>query len=356
MTGRYERSSVVIYGNVAAASHGESVHGEVLGDGDAARGFQSFALKKQPVTYVPEPGAPGGVASTLQLRVDGVRWAEVPELYGQPPDARVHVARRDAVQETTVRAGDGDHGARVPSGRNNVTADYRVGLGPDGNVRAGSLRTLLKKPLGLKRVTNPAAAAGGGEPGGSGRDQEERAGHGPDVRPDRTRSATSRTPPASTSASPRRGPRSSGTARRASSAWSSPASRAPTSTSPHPASSPTSTRGATGTSRCVVRELRARPADRVRLTIAVDDAYLPAHRPPGRRRRAPGALRVRRAASSERPSASATSTGRPACRRRRLGRRRRVPVRDRRPAGRVEPRLLVAPTSSSGSTIPTTST
>ena len=164
MKGRYERSSIVIYGNVAAASHGESVHGEVLGDGDASREFQAFALKKQPVTYVPEPGAPGGVASTLQLRVDGVRWAEVPELYGQPPDARVHVARRDAVQATTVRAGDGDHGARVPSGRNNVTADYRVGLGPDGNVRAGSLRTLLKKPLGLKRVTNPADAAGGANP------------------------------------------------------------------------------------------------------------------------------------------------------------------------------------------------
>ncbi|HEU0236993.1 MAG TPA: baseplate J/gp47 family protein [Candidatus Limnocylindrales bacterium] len=164
MKGRYERSSVVIYGNVAVASHGESVHGEALGDGHASDEFQTFALKKQPLTYVPEPGAPGGVASTLQLRVDSVRWAEVPELYGQPPDARVYVVRRDAVQATTVRAGDGHHGARVPSGRNNVTADYRVGLGPAGNVRAGSLRTLLKKPLGLKRVTNPADAAGGADP------------------------------------------------------------------------------------------------------------------------------------------------------------------------------------------------
>jgi predicted phage baseplate assembly protein len=161
MTGRYERSSVVIYGNVAAASHGETLGTEILGDGDAAAEFQSFDLKKQPVTYVPEPGAPGGVVSTLQLRVDGVRWTEVSELYGQPADARVYVSRRDASQHARVLAGDGRHGARLPSGRNNITADYRIGLGPEGNVGAGSLRTLLKKPLGLKRVANPAAAAGG---------------------------------------------------------------------------------------------------------------------------------------------------------------------------------------------------
>jgi predicted phage baseplate assembly protein len=163
MAGRYERSSVVIYGNVASASHGESVRGEILGDGDASAEFQSFAPKKNPITFVPAPGAPGGVTSTLRVSVDGVRWTEVDELYGQPPDARVYVSRRDAAQATRVLGGDGRHGARLSSGRGNVTADYRVGLGPDGNVDAGSLRTLLKKPLGLKRVANPAAAAGGAE-------------------------------------------------------------------------------------------------------------------------------------------------------------------------------------------------
>jgi len=161
MDGRYERASVVIYGNVAAASHGESVRNEILGDGDASAEFQSFTVKKHPITFVPQAGAPGGVASTLAVRVDGVRWTEVPELYRQPPDARVYVARRDADQVSTVRAGDGRRGARLTTGRGNVTADYRVGLGPDGNIDAGSLRTLLTKPLGLKRATNPAAAAGG---------------------------------------------------------------------------------------------------------------------------------------------------------------------------------------------------
>lgn len=163
MAGRYERASVVIYGNVAAASHGESVRAEVLGDGDAAVAFQSFPIKKKPVTYVSQPGAPGGVASTLEVRVDGVAWKEVQELYGQPPDGRVYVSRRDAAQANVIRTGDGRFGSRLTSGRNNVTGEYRVGLGPDGNVGQKSLRTLLKKPLGLKRVTNPAAASGGAD-------------------------------------------------------------------------------------------------------------------------------------------------------------------------------------------------
>jgi hypothetical protein len=161
MNHRYERGSVVIYGNVAMASHGESVVGERLGDGDAAATFQTFTLAKTPLTYVPEAGAPGGVASTLRLGVDGVRWSEVEELHGQPPDARVFVSRRDADGTTRVVSGDGWYGAALPSGRNNVTAGYRVGLGPEGNVGADSLRTLLKRPLGLKGVTNPAEASGG---------------------------------------------------------------------------------------------------------------------------------------------------------------------------------------------------
>lgn len=157
----YVPSAAVLHGNVARATHGERVAGEVLGDGDAARPFQAFDVAGAPVTFVSRPGAPGGVASTLEVRVDGVRWDEVPELYGQPGDARVHTARRQPDETLEVQFGDGVTGARPVSGRRNVTATYRVGLGPDGNVPAGSLRTLLEKPLGLKRATNPAPAAGG---------------------------------------------------------------------------------------------------------------------------------------------------------------------------------------------------
>jgi hypothetical protein len=163
LEGAYERSSVVIYGNVAAATHGESVV-EVLGDGDASRPYQSFSLTDGPVTHVPSPGAPGGAASTLEIRVDGVRWEERPELHGVPGETRAYITRRHPGETMAVLFGDGETGARVPSGRGNVEAAYRVGLGPEGNVGAGSLRTLLEKPLGLKSATNPGAAAGGAAP------------------------------------------------------------------------------------------------------------------------------------------------------------------------------------------------
>jgi predicted phage baseplate assembly protein len=64
----------------------------------------------------------------------------------------------------TVRFGDGQTGARLPTGSSNVVATYRQGIGQDGNVTANSLTTLLDKPVGLKKGTNPDAAEGGSDP------------------------------------------------------------------------------------------------------------------------------------------------------------------------------------------------
>ncbi|NIQ57893.1 MAG: hypothetical protein GWN71_32205, partial [Gammaproteobacteria bacterium] len=82
----------------------------------------------------------------------GVLWQERPELYGQAGDARVFITRRRPGESRDVLFGDGLTGALLPSGRSHVAAAYRVGHGPEGNVGARSLRTLLKKPLGLKSV------------------------------------------------------------------------------------------------------------------------------------------------------------------------------------------------------------
>lgn len=161
LAGVYVADTVLIFGNVAAATHGETVATETLGDGDAAATFQTFALRKAPVTHVPKAGAPNGAASTLEVRVGGVRWRQVAELHGQTGADRAYVERRDEDEETFVRFGDGETGARVPSGRGNVIAAYRVGHGPEGNLAAGTLRTLLSRPVGLKEVTNPGPAAGG---------------------------------------------------------------------------------------------------------------------------------------------------------------------------------------------------
>lgn len=62
----YVRETVKIYANVVPATHGETVR-QVLGSGDAGRGFQRFALAKSPLTHLPAP-TPAGVRSTLAVR------------------------------------------------------------------------------------------------------------------------------------------------------------------------------------------------------------------------------------------------------------------------------------------------
>ena len=159
----FATATCVLLGNVAKATHGETVAAEVLGGGDASARFQRFRLKKSPVTFVPRPGEPNGVASTLQVRVDGVLWNEGRTLLGAGPGERRYATAVADDGTTDVQFG-GEPGARLPSGRNNVVARYRVGLGPDGNVRAAALTTLLDRPAGLKSAVNPVPASGGSAP------------------------------------------------------------------------------------------------------------------------------------------------------------------------------------------------
>jgi predicted phage baseplate assembly protein len=63
--------------------------------------------------------------------------------------------------KTDVLFGDGIEGATLPTGQNNIQAQYRVGSGLPGNVGAGSITTLVDRPLGVSGVNNPQAATGG---------------------------------------------------------------------------------------------------------------------------------------------------------------------------------------------------
>ena len=157
-----ETATATLAGNVAPASHGETVADEALGSGDASARFQRFRLRRGPLTLVPGSGA-GGLASSLSVLVDGVRWEQVPELLGRPPEARVFTARLAEDDATELRFGDGVEGARLPSGRGNVRATYRVGSGLGGRLAGGGLTTALDRPPGLLAVTNPLAATGGAD-------------------------------------------------------------------------------------------------------------------------------------------------------------------------------------------------
>lgn len=158
----YVRDSVRILGNVALATHGES-QDEVLGSGDASHAFLKFELKQAPLTHVPAATA-SGAESTLEVRVADVLWREVPSLLEAGPMDRCFVARRSDDGKTTVRFGDGQRGARPPPGLENIRANYRVGLGLAGLLKANQLSLLLTRPLGVKGVTNPLPSAGAADP------------------------------------------------------------------------------------------------------------------------------------------------------------------------------------------------
>ncbi len=166
----FDRTTVSIFANVAAATHGETRR-EVLGAGDAVKKFQRFRLRQKPLTYVPAP-VPSGGESTLELRVNGVRWHESPDFYRLGPRDRKYVLRRDDEGNTTVGFGDGVHGARLPSGVENVDAVYRTGIGLAGLVGENRISLLATRPLGVKSVNNPVPATGAADP--EGRDQARR--------------------------------------------------------------------------------------------------------------------------------------------------------------------------------------
>ena len=107
-----DAASATLFGNVVEATHGETVAPpQRLGTGDASVPFQRFPLAKFPVTYVRSPGALHGAASTLDLRVGGLRWHAADNFYGHGPSDRVYTQTVDDDGKTTIEFGDGVTGA-----------------------------------------------------------------------------------------------------------------------------------------------------------------------------------------------------------------------------------------------------
>ncbi|MFI1487887.1 putative baseplate assembly protein [Streptomyces sp. NPDC020747] len=163
---RYHRDSVRILGNVVEATHGEG-RDEPIGSGDSDRTNQTFALWQSPLTWLADDN-PLGATPVLEVRVDGVLWHEVDSLAGRGPRERVYITGTTADGRTTVTFGDGVHGARLPSGHENIRARYRFGTGRAANVAAGRITQAFTRPLGVTAVTNPRSATGGADADGPG--------------------------------------------------------------------------------------------------------------------------------------------------------------------------------------------
>ncbi len=157
----YKRDTVKLYANVALATHGETVQ-QILGSGAARLSHQRFALKHAPLTFTGAENETGAEAA-LEVRVNDIRWHEAPTLFGAGRDDRSYVLRTDEDGAGTIQFGDGRHGARLPTGQDNVRAIYRKGIGAAGNLKAGQLSQLLTRPLGLKAASNPLPAEGGAD-------------------------------------------------------------------------------------------------------------------------------------------------------------------------------------------------
>jgi predicted phage baseplate assembly protein len=158
----YRRDTVTLNANVTRATHGETVN-EVLGSGDSTQANQRFVLLRTPLTYISAP-TPSGAESTLEVRVNDVLWQEVPSLYGLSAESQSYAIRHDDDGKTRLIFGDGVSGARLPTGQENVVAAYRSGIGPEGELDAGSLTLLLTRPLGVREVTNPLPSGGAAAP------------------------------------------------------------------------------------------------------------------------------------------------------------------------------------------------
>lgn len=157
----YRRDTVTVCANVARATHGET-RNEVLGSGSGATAMQAFVLKQSPLTWV-SAATVDGVQSTLSVRVNDMQWHETRNLAFMGAADRNFVTATDNGGKTTVQFGDGSHGARLPTGVENVVASYRNGIGTPGNVNAQQISLLATRPLGVKAVVNPLRASGGAD-------------------------------------------------------------------------------------------------------------------------------------------------------------------------------------------------
>src|SRR5262249_36234693 len=131
----YTRDTVALNANLTLATHGATVQ-ETLGDGDLSQPHQSFTLKRPPLTYVSAP-TPRGIASTLEIQVNDLKWKEAPTLYGLGPRSESYELR--LADDGTPTINFGEPASRLRTGSQNVRATYRTGIGLAGNVEEGTL-------------------------------------------------------------------------------------------------------------------------------------------------------------------------------------------------------------------------
>lgn len=158
----YTLGNTIIHANAVIAGHGESKPERVLGSGDATRTGQTFVIDKEDIAFIADATMETGVRADLVVQVDGRIYHEVSTLADSEASDPHYTVRLTEDGFVKLTFGDGCHGRRLPTGRNNVTARYRIGTGLAGNnLPAASLETLAGAHPLVDAVRQPTPTAGG---------------------------------------------------------------------------------------------------------------------------------------------------------------------------------------------------
>jgi hypothetical protein len=156
--------TITVFGNLADATQGKAEREAVLGNGDATQAFQTFTLPKAPLTYFIAGDATPPHRPELEVWVGGRLWTRVDALFGRGPKDEVYIVREDADGRSHVQFGDGETGARLPTGLKNVVAVFRSGSGARGPIKPGALPSAPERPVGFDKVLLAGIVAGGADP------------------------------------------------------------------------------------------------------------------------------------------------------------------------------------------------
>jgi hypothetical protein len=155
--------TVTVFGNLVDASQGKAEPEAVLGNGDNRQLWQTFPLPKAPLTYFIAGDAVPPQTPELEVRVAGRVWTRVDSFFGRGPKETIYIVREDAEGRSFVQFGDGQTGARLPSGLKNVVAVYRSGVGARGALKPGSTPSSSERPAGFDKVSLAGIVSGGAD-------------------------------------------------------------------------------------------------------------------------------------------------------------------------------------------------
>ena len=171
-----EAPGVTVFGNLVDASQGKAEREAVLGNGDHRQRWQTFPLPKAPLTYFLSAGAVPPQTPELQVWVDRRLWTRVDAFFGHGPDEAVYIVREDSEGKSFVQFGDGETGARLPSGVQNVVAQFNSGVGAHGPLQPGATPTTSERPPGFDKVSLAGIVSGGADPEDGGKAREAAPG------------------------------------------------------------------------------------------------------------------------------------------------------------------------------------